>query len=247
MHPEVDISQDIRRVADAGQRRGPDCPDEAALAAYADAALGSGRRAEIEEHLAGCSFCLGQVGFLVRQAEREPPAVPQNLLDAVRGSERRFAIDWWPTPAWKALAAAAALVVAVAVMLQLGRPSDPLSDPQAIEKSFGFTTSPEPDRTVRNDTMVRALSIIEPVEGALLAGPEIEVRWQADPQAIQYTVLLVNLEGDQIWEERTTGSGLTVPTASLRGGARYFFWVEATLRDGGAIKSRAVGFRLTPD
>ena len=84
MRDEHDIPSDIPLLAEAGREPGADCPDEGVLAVYAESALEEEERNALEGHLADCSHCLGQVGFLVRAAEAELPAVPTDLLDATR-------------------------------------------------------------------------------------------------------------------------------------------------------------------
>ena len=246
MRREPDISRQIPLLADPGATRGAYCPDDALLAEYADARAGSDQLPEIETHLADCSFCLGQVGFLVRDAGQELPAVPGHLLDAVREPKDRWH-TWVRSPLVTPLAAAATLIVAAAVVFQLDRLSDFATSFRSTSDPVQSTSPAPSDRTVRNGpTTAATLRILEPVEGAELAGPEIDLRWEHVPQALQYTLVLVNLQGDLVWEGRSTTDHVSIPTADLVGSRRYFLWVEAQLRGGGAIKSTPVGFRMAP-
>jgi hypothetical protein len=246
MNRERDITQDIPLVADPGTRPGSSCPDATLLAAYAETQLETDKRSELEEHLADCSFCLGQIGSLVRDADRELPAVPSSLRDAVQ-EPRTGWFGWGPKPAWAAVATAAVLILAVGVAFQLDRqsgPSDPV--PSTSGSAAQSTYGSPPDRAMRNGTRPSAFGILEPEEGAVLEGPEIELHWQGSPQSLQYSVLLVSLEGDLMWEGRTTGDRISVPASKLATGERYFVWIEAQLRGGGRLKSAPVGFRLAP-
>jgi hypothetical protein len=99
---------------------------------------------------------------------------------------------------------------------------------------------------VRNGlTGAAAPSILHPKEGVSITESRTEVLWEASPGALQYTVLLVNLEGDVVWEERTSGLSSVIPPAEeLEPGQKYFVWVEAHLQTGGSLKSEVVGFRV---
>lgn len=88
--------------ADATER-GPDCPDEHALAAYVDGVLGPDAREPLELHLADCSYCLALIGLLSREAEPR--------------SRRR----WFVPPQWAAAAAVA--VLAVTALVRLSQPT----------------------------------------------------------------------------------------------------------------------------
>ena len=241
---DFDITRLIPLLADSGAGSGRNCPEHAQLVAYSEAKLGDAQRTRFETHLADCGFCLGQVGFLVREAHNETPAVPNRLLDAARGVRVRW-FDQLPKPALVPLASAAALILAVAVGLQLnlvpgpGGVSRPASDP-ALES----TTGPANPGAVRNGlTGVAAPRILHPREGESIAESWTAVRWETCPGALGYTVQIVNLEGDVVWEERSSGlSAVVPPENALESGQRYFVWVEAHLQTGGSLKSTAVGF-----
>jgi len=220
---DLDITRQISLLADSGARSGRNCPEHARLVAYTEAKVGVAERTMLEDHLADCGFCLGQVGFLTRGADNEAPVVPNRLLNAARGVRVRW-FDRVPKPALVPLASAAALILAIGVGLQLNvvsGPADvsrPASDP-ALESTTGLA-----DR---------------------ITAPRTEVLWEACPGALQYTVQIVNLEGDVVWEERSSGLSAAVPPEHvLEPGRRYFVWVEAHLQTGGSLKSAAVGFRV---
>jgi hypothetical protein len=248
MRDKHDIPSDIPLLAEAGREPGADCPDEAVLAAYAESALGIEEREALEDHVADCSHCLGQVGFLVREAEAELPAVPTDLLDAARRRRRSHWLAWPKAPAWAPLAAAAVLVIAVTAALQLDLvPS--LSEPGSPAPEVSREPAPGTarERQVRNGGPPHSLTVIEPQEGAEVRSSGAEVRWHPSPQALQYTVLLVSLEGDLLWEGSTASSRLEIPPAAVAPGERYFVWIEARLPGGGTLKSDAVGFHTAPE
>ena len=241
-----DINRQIHLMADLGAKRGRECPRHTQLVAYTEAKLGVAERTRFEAHLADCSFCLGQVGFLARETDNETPAVPSRLLDAARGVRVRW-FDRAPKPVLAPLASAAALILAVAVGLQLNVVSGPADASRpASDPALESTTGPANRGSVRNGLNGAAgPRILHPKEGESIAESRTTVLWEACPGALQYTVLIVNLEGDVVWEERSSGlSAVVPPEKELEHGQRYFVWVEAHLQTGGSLKSAAVGFRV---
>jgi len=243
---EFDITRNIPLIAEPGDRGGRNCPDQSELVAYARAEIGAAERSRLEAHLADCSFCLGQVGFLVREAPEELPAVPVWLLEAARGVKIRW-FDQLPKPALTALASAAVLVLAVAVGLQLRVLPGSLENgrsapPPVLESTAGVPI----EGPVRNGhTALPAPQILHPREGEIVADSGGLVLWKSSPGALEYTVWLVNLEGDVVWEGRSSGPSVVIPpTTKLEPGQKYFVWVEAHLETGGSVKSAAVGFRV---
>ncbi len=240
MHDHTDLTRRISMVAGPGTKPGRHCPGATTLAAYVDSTLGPSQRTDFEEHLADCSFCLGQVGSLVRDAEQELPAVPSHLLDAVQSRPASWSA-WIPKPALTMLAVAATVILAVTVGLRFDW--IPETQPTA-----GSTTPPAEERTVRNGaTSASGPQILEPLEEATVSGAEISLRWRETSETLQYSVLLVSLQGDVVWEDRVVGSRALIPATDLIPGQRYFVWVEAHLRGGGSLKSAAVGFRVAAD
>jgi hypothetical protein len=240
MRHDSDITRQIPLVADSGTRPGRDCPDLTVLAAYAESTLGDAGRTVLESHLADCGYCLGQVGFLVREAGKEQPAVPSHLLDAVQASQAGWR-RWLPRPALTALAAAASvlLLVAVGTRIDWSGQADPAGAPAAQGAEH---------RIVRNGSVPSSRpQILEPREGDSIGPAEAAIAWQETPQALQYTVLLVDLQGDVIWEGHAAETRTRIPAAGLVPGQRYFVWVEAHLRDGGSLKSSPVGFLVAAD
>ncbi len=238
MIDESEIARQIPLVADSAAKRTLRCPPSTQLAAYVDARLGENPRSEVEEHLADCAFCLGQIGFLVRDS-RAPAAVPlpADLLSAARERpNRRFGLV--PVPALTALAATALLLV-VSVRWQ------PESGFRPVQSSIDEVA----DRTVRNGAVTASPPrVVLPVDGEIVARPPVEVRWSASPGALQYAVQVLSLEGDLVWEDLTGGEGALIPSeVQLEPGQKYYVWVEAQLRNGGTARSGAVAFRVAPE
>lgn len=90
--------------------------------------------------------------------------------------------------------------------------------------------------------------LVRPSEGELVARGSLALAWRGVPEALFYTVEIVDPNGDVAWEGRSESTRLAVPAgAPLVPGRPYFAWVLAHLRSGATVRSPAVGFRLAPD
>ncbi len=68
------------------------------------------------------------------------------------------------------------------------------------------------------------------------------------PRALQYSVQVLSLAGDLVWQGRSAGEETIVPPqVALEPGQRYYVWVEARLPSGAVSRSDAVAFRVAPD
>lgn len=233
----------ISAASRVGAQRGWRCPDEERLVAFVEGTLAGGARETVAEHLADCAFCCGQVGFLARAAELgQPPAVPAALLALAQGERVSLIRRLHP-----AAAVAAAVVVAAALLLVVQR--DQQGSLPFLAPDGGAAVAPAAaERTVRNGRSPGdAPWITRPAEGEAVPRTRLELRWHETPNALFYTVELVDARGDVAWEGRIEGTSLAVPPAApLAVGDRYFAWVIAHLRSGSTVRSPAVGFRLAP-
>jgi hypothetical protein len=250
MIDESEITRQIPLVADAATRRTLRCPEPAKLAAYVGTELDARPRSKVEEHLADCAYCLGQVGFLVRESRAtEAPPLPASLISAARERPtRRFSL--LPGPALTAAVGAAALFLVVAVLWQSNSGSKPFSPAQSGFDSATQSSSGAPaDRSLRNGVVTSAPpQIVSPGDGEIVARLPVEVRWLTSPEALQYAVQLLSLEGDLVWEGLTAGESAVIPSEiQLEPGQKYYVWVEAQLRSGGTARSTAVAFRVAPE
>jgi len=237
MNPEIEIIKQIPLVADPGVRSDRHCPAPELLAAYAEVSLDGGRLSEVEEHLADCTACLNQVGFLVREAAGETPPVPVRLITLARTSPRSWS-DWMQRPVLTAVAAAATVVLAITLAFRFDFVSSPGEIPAPISTARELRSGP--GATIQP-------KILTPSEGQVIQGPEIELRWQEVPSALGYQVQVVSLRGDLVWEGRSAETTMAIPTGDWTPDEKYFIWVEARLGGGGALRSPAVGIRLAPD
>jgi len=225
-------------------RRGRRCPDEELLVAWATGKLAGYEREHVETHIAGCDFCLGQVGFLARaDGLGEPPAAPARLLEMARGGRaRRF------VPARHVAltaAAAAVFVAAFAILLPRGAGRTqpvgaPSPGPQAMEPA---------DRPFRNGLPATAAPhFLRPAEGETVPRAALLFAWKPAPEALSYTLEVVSSDGDVVWEGESANPRVAPPPGvALAPGRTYFAWVLTHLRSGAVERSPAVGFRVAPD
>jgi hypothetical protein len=245
----------LLRPRKTGQRqRSWRCPDEADLAAYADARLADDARRRMEAHLAGCEFCLDQVAFLVRPQESAMPEVPPGLLARAHdlgatGQEVR----WWAEWRWSAAAAAAACVVLGAIVW-LRQPPPPLapSGPGPapwveVAPAPAATAVPSaPSRVVRNGQRASvALRLLFPREGTIVSRESFDFRWTEVRGCLFYEIRLMTGEGDLVWEGRVEATQARIPAnVQLTPGGKYFISVHAYLPEGKTLPSTVVGFRV---
>jgi hypothetical protein len=246
MIDDFEITRQIPLAAKAAAKRTVRCLPPTQLAAYVEARLGANARSEAEEHLADCAYCLGQIGFLVRDSRAQVAVpLPADLISAAR-DRPSWRFGPIPTPALTTLAATALLLV-VALLWQPDRGFSPAqSGSEDTTQSYSGT---KPDRTVRNGAVtVAPPRVVWPGEGEVVARLPMEVQWSSSPGALQYAVQVLTLEGDLIWEDLTAGDRALVPSkVQLEPGQKYYVWVDAQLRNGGTARSDAVAFRVAPD
>lgn len=195
----------------------PACPDEHRIAGYVDGALDGVDRDQVETHLADCGHCLALVGLLCR--ERVAAEVPQ----------RR----WRVAPQW---AAAAALVLAVPLLLQLGRdPGRGADGPGRPAASVTRRIAPAAD----------GLQVLSPAAGAAVDVRRLSFHWTAVEGTPFYDVRVVTDAGDVVIQQRVTGTTWRPPESlHLQSGAEYFVHVDAYPSGDKAVSSDHVPFRV---
>lgn len=222
--------------ADEGSGRSPNCPDEHRMAAYVDGALDSPECEELEQHAAGCSHCLALIGRLSRACDSEatepvPPHVLARASALVKPQPRR---QWWLAPQW---AAAAALVLVIPLLVQLGRNPDRGPEGQG---------RPEPPAT-RNLALPDAgLQVLTPSAGATVDAGRLSFHWTAVAGTPFYDVRVVTDEGDLVVEERVIGTTWQLPPQlELKPGVEYFVHVDAYPSGEKTLSSEHVPFRVS--
>jgi len=215
--------------------RGPDCPEEHAIAAYVDGTLGVDSREGIEVHLADCGHCLALVGLLSRErgVDATEPVAELAIARAqalVRPQSRRHGSS---APQW---AAAAVVVVALASLVRLSQPVTPT---EIVNDGSNAPTT----RAAAADTQV--LRLLSPSPGATVSADELAVRWTPVPGSHYYDVRVVTNAGDVVTEEHVSGTAWRPKDpASLQSGVEYFVHVDAFVADDKTVSSEHVAFRV---
>ena len=215
--------------------RSPDCPDEGRIAGYVDEGLDAAVRQELERHLADCGHCLAVVGLLSRErhvstAETvSAQTLARARVRAMEAPHRR----WRFAPQW---AAAAALVLAVPLLLQLGRSPDAGLEGQGRPAPSAVRTiAPQAD----------SVQVLVPGAGSSVDARHALFRWTAVADSPYYDVRIVTDDGEVVVRERVTGTTWQVPPeVRLRSGAEYFVHVDAYPSGDKAVSSEHVPFRI---
>jgi len=214
-------------------RQSPDCPGEDDVAAYVERALAPPACEQFERHAADCDRCIALVGALSRQrgARAATPVTPQasSPTPAAGNPARRRWID----PRW---AAAAALVLVVPVLLQLGRGPDRAPEPKA---------GPDASSTRNVSRDAEGLRVIAPAPGAAMPRTRLSFEWTEVPGTPYYDVRILSDEGDVVARQRVSGSRWQPAPLTLRQGAEYFVVVDAYPSGDKAVSSRHIPFRVS--
>ena len=222
--------------AAADPRRSLACPDEQQIAGYVDGGLDDAAREQVELHLADCRRCLELVGLLCR--ERDADAIEPVTHDVVthararvpRGPQRR----WRLAPQW---AAAAALVLAVPLLLQLGRNLDRGTEGQG---------RPDPPATRTLASTAAGLQVLSPGAGTAVDPRRLSFRWTEVSGTPYYDVRIVTDVGDVVIRQRVTGTTWRPPAQlNLQPGAEYYVHVDAYPSGDKAVSSDHVPFRVS--
>jgi len=235
--------------------RGWLCPDEAQLAAYVDGRSDVQTREHLEQHLADCDFCLGQVGFLARA---EAAAVLENVPELLLARAKELAPSAGEAvlkPAWRwaAVAAATACLVLVVALRRphVPAPSLPPRPPAPTVEAPSPPSGPALEAPGAPETVRRTpkgavlLTLLFPSDGSILSSKDLEFRWKPVRHSLFYDVRVVTAEGDLLWEGRAEASQARLPDhVHLQPGRKYFVWVRAYLAEGKTLKSAVVGFSV---
>jgi hypothetical protein len=220
-------------TADPG--RSLPCPDAHRVAGYVDGNLDEAARQALERHLADCGHCLAVVGMLSR--ERHAAATTPVRVEAVAqvrvpvgGGQVR---SWRFAPQW---AAAAVLVLAVPLLVQLSRSPDGGYEEQGRPASAMTRNAP---------SSVAELQILSPDAGAAVDARRLSFRWTEVRGSPYYDVRIVTDAGDVVVQQRVTGTSWQPPAQlRLQDGAEYFVHVDAYPSGDKAMSSDHVPFRI---
>ena len=212
------------------------CPDEVWIAGYVDGGLDAAGRQELECHLADCGHCLALVGLLSRERSASPAeTVPRQTLAQAGGRAMKASTwRWHRVPQW---AAAAALVLAVPLLLQLGRSPDAGLEGQG---------RPEPPATRALGPEADVLQVLAPQSGAAVDPQRAQFRWTAVAGSPYYDVRVVTDDGAVVARERVAGTDWQLPEqVRLQPGAEYFVHIDAYPTGDKAVSSDHIPFRVS--
>ena len=216
--------------------RSPACPDEHQVAGYVDGGLDEAERGQVELHLADCRRCLALVGLLSR--ERDADAIETVSHEVVAQARalvtKRPQRRWRLAPQW---AAAAALVLAVPLLLQLGRNLDRGAEGQG---------RPDPPATRTFASTAAGLQVLSPGAGTAVDARRLSFRWTEVSGTPYYDVRIVTDAGDVVIQRRVTGTTWRPPAQlNLQPGAEYFVHIDAYPSGDKAVSSDHVPFRVS--
>ena len=217
--------------------RSATCPDEHRIAGYVDGRLDEAARAQVECHLADCEHCPTLVSLLcrVRGAEAIVEPVPDELLAQARALVTQEPPRRWRlAPQW---AAAATLVLAVPLLLQIGRNLDRGAEGQGRPAAAATRTlGPTP----------AGLQVLSPGRGTAVDARSLRFRWTEVSGTPYYDVRIVTDAGDVVIQQRVTGTTWQPPARlGLQPGAEYFVHVDAYPSGDKAVSSDHVPFRVS--
>jgi hypothetical protein len=214
----------------------PACPDEHQIAGYVDGGLDAAAREQVELHIADCRRCLALVGLLCRERDADAiRLVPDGAVAPTRPRvTKRPQLRWRLAPQW---AAAAALVLAVPLLLQLGRNLDRGTEGQG---------RPEPSVTRTLSPTAAELQVLSPGDGASVDPRRLSFRWTEVSGSPFYDVRIVTDAGDVVVQQRVTGTAWRLPAQlNLQPGAEYFVRIDAYPSGDKAVSSDHVPFRVS--
>ena len=142
---------------------------------------------------------------------------------------------WRLAPQW---AAAAALVLAVPLLLQLGRNLDRGIEGQGRPESACHANPVDPGAA--------ALQVLSPTADAAVDPRRLSFRWTEVSGTPYYDVRIVTDAGDVVVQQRVTGTNWRPPAQlNLQPGAEYFVHIDAYPSGDKAVSSDHVPFRVS--
>jgi len=213
---------------------GEDCLAPDRLAGFLDGGLSAAERAEAEEHLADCEYCLGQAALITRSrgdsaAAGVPPEIIQAAQDA--GVTATVVARRRPRlPSW-AIAAAAVLVVGL-FSLQYFSLAPEVDDPPLRQTRLADPDAVQP-------------RLLSPAEGSVISPLDQVFRWNEVQGSLYYDVRLIDPDGNLLLRERVKETRWLIPdSVRLTPGLEYFVRIDAYLSDAKFLSSEHVVFTI---
>lgn len=214
----------------------PACPDEHQIAGYVDGALDDGAREQVELHLADCRRCLALVGLLCRErdADAMQPLPDTAVAPTCAPVTKRLKPQWRLAPQWAA--AAAAMVLAVPLLLQVGR---------NLERGTEGQGRPDAPATRTLSSTAAGLQVLSPGAGTAVDIQQLSFHWTEVSGSPFYDVRILTDAGDVVIQQRVTGTTWRPPAQlTLQAGAEYFVHIDAYPSGDKSMSSDHVPFRV---
>ena len=219
------------------------CFEDAQLISFLEGKFPARKRQEFYHHLSECFVCTDQLvaleSFLhdlklegLLPTEKGIGAKITEILEKTKNAisgkiNVAGSIFRLPRPVYQFVGVVLILIV-LGVML----------DHSQFVSNFPFNTR-EPAINL-TETPLRLLA---PTNRSMVKPHELEFRWTSIPHATSYTFLLLNAQGDIIWEQKTSDVKLTLPTdIQPQTSGTYFWQVECLFEQGGSIVSDMTSF-----
>jgi len=221
------------------------CYDDLEILSIVEGKSKAREERQFYSHLSDCPACLDQLISLENfvddlTTEGILPSKTgikfklKHILDKLRnGLENRIrpfgSIFQTPRPAFH-FAGLLAILIIVIILLFDGNKMIPNS----------FKT-----REVKTNQLPLTLQLLEPSNHGVFETEGLQFRWNQIPNAGSYNFLLLNEQGNIIWEEKTPNTYLTLPQEiQLQPSGKYFWQVECFFDQGGSIISELANFSI---
>lgn len=212
-------------------------PDEYELLQYLESSVTQMRRAEIEDHIAGCGSCAHLLADLSRLPRLLESSVPFELDPAVlkkavnltgsRRTDRRSGLNVITSPFRVAMAGAALAAVVLTVYLVV---------PQNEPDRFRSATEDE----------VPAFHLV-PADGAVVTEHLPEFQWNAVGASSAYRFNLLEGSGALLWNTDVRDTSVVLPSSVvLQPGFTYLWRIESFLADNTIARSALHAFTYSP-
>lgn len=90
------------------------------------------------------------------------------------------------------------------------------------------------------------IQLIGPNNESIVRSSPLEFKWKGSEYFASYSFLILDSEGNIIWEKKTNQTRLTLPTEiQLQPSMTYFWQVEAFFENGGSVLSEMASFNYT--
>jgi len=221
-----------------------ECFDEFELVSYLEGGVERNVRSKYYLHLSQCQSCLDNLlslenllhdlkseGLLSSEksyrekANRFITTIAQTTKDKLKSIRDLFVL---PLPAYRRAGMVIILLAAIFFLL-----------PEQNQNNTPFTTRDQ-------NKFETGIQLLFPLNQISINESSPEFRWEKVPEASKYTILLLDANGDIVWEKQTSLSKLKLPQEiKLLPTMTYFWQVEAFFKDGSSMVSGMSGFTIT--